>query len=346
MFSCKEKARAKINLTLDILGVKEGYHLLDSLVVALDLYDLITVKKRRDGAIRLYSHGENSEYIPERENNAYKAAAAFQKEFSCAGAEINVYKNIPVGAGLGGSSADAAGVLRAMKKLYGINGSAENERRILEIADKVGSDVRAMYTGGVCRMRGRGEIVADVLSAGDLEGGGNDASGGQADIGKERGNNGESEGGIYAAQNVKRAYFLLICPRTGVSTPDCFRVYDEQKTAYAPRTEEAVRLYRRGDLEGVGKAVKNDLTNAACALNADVKTALEEAAAFSPLGYGMTGSGSAAFAMFDSREMLDWAKSRYKGAFRAIAAESEAPGKKRPFFDFSPYSRAEKRAEK
>ncbi|MGN1053628.1 MAG: hypothetical protein ACI4SH_09605, partial [Candidatus Scatosoma sp.] len=139
---------------------------------------------------------------------------------------------------------------------------------------------------------------------------------------------------------------LLICPRTGVSTPDCFRMYDEQKTVYAPKTEEAVRLYRSGDLEGVGKALKNDLTKAACALNADVKTALQEAAAFSPLGYGMTGSGSAAFAMFDSREMLDWAKSRYKGAFRAIAAESVTPEKKNPFFDFSPYSRARAEAEK
>ncbi|MDD6995348.1 MAG: hypothetical protein SPH68_05640 [Candidatus Borkfalkiaceae bacterium] len=330
MYSCKEKAYAKVNLTLDILGVKDGYHQLDSLAVALDLYDLIAVKKRNDGKIRLYSYGEGSEYIPEEENNAYKAAVAFQSGFSCGGAEISVYKNIPVGAGLGGSSADAAGVLRAMKKLFRIAPAPENERKILAIADETGSDVRAMYTGGACRMRGRGECVTSIFS----------------DYGKERGKDdfcktdgGQAQAGRFGAgetgENVKRTYFLLICPRTGVSTRDCFRVYDERKETYAPATDEAVRRYVCGDIEGLGKAIKNDLQSAACALNSDVKTALEEAAAFSPPGYGMTGSGSAAFAMFDSREMLDWAKSRYHGAFRAIAAESVVPKKKTLFSAFT-----------
>ena len=332
MYSCKEKAYAKINLTLDILGVKDGYHLLDSLVLAIDLYDLITVKKRKDGKIRLYSHGEGSEGIPEEKNNAYKAAVAFQSEFSCGGAEISIFKNIPVGAGLGGSSADAAGVLNAMKKLFGVAPSPENERKILSVADRTGSDVRAMYLGGACRMRGRGEIVTNIFSANHRECGENfagETTGGQAET------NGENEAKACAETSAKRTYFLLICPPTGVSTPDCFKLYDEQKTAYPPTTNEAVRRYRRGDVEGLGKAIKNDLQCAACALNPDVEKALGEAAAFSPLGYGMTGSGSAAFALFNSREMLDWAKSRYKGAFRVIAAESVVPKKKTLFSAFS-----------
>ena len=339
MYSCKEKAYAKVNLTLDILGVKDGYHLLDSLVIALDLYDLITVKKRKDGKIRVFSRGEGSESIPEEKNNAYKAAVAFQSEFSCGGAEISVFKNIPVGAGLGGSSADAAGALRAMKKLFGVAPSPENERKILAIADGTGSDVRAMYTGGACRMRGRGETVTDIFSsyAETLGEDSRGAAGGQAAaLAKAReeicaDKNAEKN----AEKNAKRAYFLLICPPTGVSTPDCFRLFDEQKKLYAPATEEAVRLYRRGDLQGLGKTVKNDLQSAACALNPHVQTAISEAAAFSPLGYGMTGSGSAAFALFDSREMLDWAKSRYKGAFRTVAAESVVPKKKTLFSAFS-----------
>lgn len=342
MYSCKEKAYAKVNLTLDISGVKDGYHQLDSLVIALNLYDLITVKKRKDGKIRVFSRGEGSEYISEEKNNAYKAAVAFQSEFSCGGAEINVFKNIPVGAGLGGSSADAAGVLRAMKKLFGVVPSPENERKILAIADKTGSDVRAMYSGGACRMRGRGEYVTDIFSAdfsadGDTRDGTGGAAGGQAATREESREEkyAEKNAENYAEKNAKRAYFLLICPPTGVSTPDCFRLFDDQKKLYAPATEEAVRLYRLGDLEGLGKAVKNDLQNAACALNPHVQTALSEAAAFSPLGYGMTGSGSAAFALFDSREMLDWAKSRYKGAFRTVAAESVVPKKKTLFSAFT-----------
>ena len=120
----------------------------------------------------------------------------------------------------------------------------------------------------------------------------------------------------------KKLYFLLICPRTGVSTPKCFQGYDRGGIAYPPATKSAVEKYENGDVAGLGKLIKNDLRAAACELNADVKQAIEEAEWFSPLGAGMTGSGSAAYALFDTREMLDWAFSRYKGGFRAIRAES------------------------
>ncbi len=289
---CKVKAGAKINLTLDITGVSGGYHLLDSLVVSLDLSDLIAAKRRKDGAIKVYSRGEGTELLPETENNAYKAAKLFAEEFQTGGAELKIYKNIPVGAGLGGSSADAAGALHAMRQLYLKEITPETEERILKIADRTGSDTRAMYLGGAVRMRGRGEIAERIFR--------------QSGQPREK----------------KKLYFLLICPRTGVSTPKCFQGYDRGGIAYPPATESAVEKYENGDVAGLGKLIKNDLRAAACELNADVKQAIEEAEWFSPLGAGMTGSGSAAYALFDTREMLDWAFSRYKGGFRAIRAES------------------------
>ena len=289
---CKVKAGAKINLTLDITGVSGGYHLLDSLVVSLDLSDLIAAKRRKDGAIKVYSRGEGTELLPETENNAYKAAKLFAEEFQTGGAELKIYKNIPVGAGLGGSSADAAGALHAMRQLYLKEITPETEERILKIADRTGSDTRAMYLGGAVRMRGRGEIAERIFR--------------QSGQPREK----------------KKLYFLLICPRTGVSTPKCFQGYDRGGIAYPPATKSAVEKYENGDVAELGKLIKNDLRAAACELNADVKQAIEEAECFSPLGAGMTGSGSAAYALFDTREMLDWAFSRYKGGFRAIRAES------------------------
>lgn len=289
---CKVKAGAKINLTLDITGVSGGYHLLDSLVVSLDLSDLIAAKRRKDGAIKVYSRGEGTELLPETENNAYKAAKLFAEEFQTGGAELKIYKNIPVGAGLGGSSADAAGALHAMRQLYLKEITPETEERILKIADRTGSDTRAMYLGGAVRIRGRGEIAERIFR--------------QSGQPREK----------------KKLYFLLICPRAGVSTPKCFQGYDRGGIAYPPATESAVEKYENGDVAGLGKLIKNDLRAAACELNADVKQAIEEAEWFSPLGAGMTGSGSAAYALFDTREMLDWAFSRYKGDFRAIRAES------------------------
>lgn len=149
------KSYAKINLTLDITGVENGFHMIDSVVASIDIYDLITAKKRRDGQVFVTMHGCGSENIPPENNNAVKAAEAFVKEFSTGGADITVWKNIPMGAGLGGSSADVAGVLNAMAKLYGVSDFAA----LKGLADGLGSDCGYMLTGGWARISGRGEVV-------------------------------------------------------------------------------------------------------------------------------------------------------------------------------------------
>lgn len=127
--------------------------MLDSLVCTVDLYDLIVLKKRKDGLVNIEMRGRGTENLPPEDNNAYKAAKAYISAFSTCGADITIYKNIPVGAGLGGSSADAAGVLTGMAKLYG-KGS---ERQLEELAATLGSDTPFMVSGGFARMRGRGE---------------------------------------------------------------------------------------------------------------------------------------------------------------------------------------------
>lgn len=158
------KAYAKINLTLDITGASGGYHTIDSVVASIDLYDLITVKKRRDKLVSVTMHGEGSESIPYDENNAAKAAEAFVSRFGTDGADITVWKNIPMGAGLGGSSADVAGVLNAMAKLYGAG-----DGQLKQIADGLGSDCGYMLTGGFARLSGRGEIVERLKSGVKLD---------------------------------------------------------------------------------------------------------------------------------------------------------------------------------
>lgn len=151
----KVKAYAKLNLTLSVTGKDEGYHLIDSLVCSVDLFDLIKISKRKDGLVSLEMHGLDSELIPFEENNAAKAAQLYVKNFGTTGADIVIYKNIPMGAGLGGSSADAAGVMRGMANLYGKGG----EKQLKELCDKLGSDTGYMFTGGFARLSGRGEQV-------------------------------------------------------------------------------------------------------------------------------------------------------------------------------------------
>ena len=158
MNSVRVKAYAKINLTLDVMGVSGGYHQLDSLVASIDIYDLITVKKRADGRAIVDMHDDGTEYIPPERNNAYIAARKFVEAYGTNGAHITVWKNIPYGAGLGGSSADVAGVLKAMAKLYDVD-DADGLKRI---ADSIGSDCGYMLTGGYARLSGRGERVQPV----------------------------------------------------------------------------------------------------------------------------------------------------------------------------------------
>ncbi len=155
MESMRVKSYAKINLTLNITGSEGGYHMLDSVVTTVDLYDLIIIKKRKDSLVSVTMRGCGSENIAFSENNAALAAQAFTEKYSTDGADVTVYKNIPMGMGLGGSSADAAGVLNGLFRLYKIDDVAGKKL----LADRFGSDTRYMLTGGYARLFGRGNEV-------------------------------------------------------------------------------------------------------------------------------------------------------------------------------------------
>ena len=144
-------APAKVNFTLDILGVEGNYHKIKSLVSTIDLYDKITIKKRKDSRINLVMKGIKVD-CEITENNAYKAAKAFVEKYKTLGVDIIVNKRIPVGAGLGGSSVDIAGVLNGMKKLFLVD-------EVLSLANSLGSDSGYLLDGGFAIITGRGEKV-------------------------------------------------------------------------------------------------------------------------------------------------------------------------------------------
>lgn len=160
MFSAKVRSWAKLNLSLNISGVSGGYHLLDSVVCSVDICDTVCAKARSDALVNVYMHGLGSENIPPEKNNAVRAGEAFVAAFGTRGADIDIYKDIPLGAGLGGSSADAAGVLNAMAKLYKVRDFAA----LKALADRLGSDTGYMLRGGFARLSGRGEKVEPLAS--------------------------------------------------------------------------------------------------------------------------------------------------------------------------------------
>lgn len=273
------RARAKLNLTLDVTGKRGGYHLLDSLVTTIGLADSVFATKRTDGRFTLEMRGERSA-IPPEENNALRAAEAFRSAFPCTGASIFVEKRIPVAAGLGGSSADAAGVLLALTRLFGAEESALDQ-----LADGLGSDVRYLLTGGLARMRGRGEKIEPL--------------------------------GAFPV-----FYALLLIPSEGVSTAECYKLYDTLHKKATKNTEEAIALLREGDAVSALKKCDNALIPAAERLCPASGEALGAARKLGPLGASMTGSGSGAFALFSTREECVRAAQTVKN-FRTIVVQTE-----------------------
>ncbi len=156
----RREAPAKINVFLRILGPREdGYHDLESLVVPISLADVVTVREAE--ALRVDVRGAPAlagEVPAGGLNLALVAALALGDACPDAGgAEIVVEKRIPVAAGLGGGSADAAATILALNELWGCG---VDEGTIAELGERIGSDVPAMLAGGPVLMCGRGEIVA------------------------------------------------------------------------------------------------------------------------------------------------------------------------------------------
>lgn len=156
------KASAKINLSLIITGLMEdGYHELDTVMCPIELGDTISVYRRSDKIITCSGLD-----ISDNTNTAVKAARLLMEEFDTDGVDIVIDKNIPIGAGLGGSSADAAGVLYAFSKLFFIDLD-----KIKFLARQIGSDISFLLqvNSGAMRARGRGDILtAEEVAPFDL----------------------------------------------------------------------------------------------------------------------------------------------------------------------------------
>jgi 4-diphosphocytidyl-2-C-methyl-D-erythritol kinase len=156
----RRRAHAKINLFLRVLRHREdGYHEIESLVTPISLADLVTVRPAAElrvevvGAPAFASEGPAGGL-----NLALVAALALADACSdAAGALVEIDKRIPVAAGLGGGSADAAATLHALNQLWGCGVDAA---MLEEMGQRIGSDVPAMLSGRPMLMSGRGERLA------------------------------------------------------------------------------------------------------------------------------------------------------------------------------------------
>ncbi len=164
-----EVAPAKVNLTLEILGKRDdGYHQLRSIMQTIDICDVLTFWENKWIHIvpeyyRLPSRDplselDRSNYLGK--NLVYRAASLLKEETGYkGGALIQLKKNIPSAAGLGGGSSDAAAALRGLNRLWKL-GLSDDE--LIRMGAKIGSDIAFFIHGGTCLVEGRGEKVVPV----------------------------------------------------------------------------------------------------------------------------------------------------------------------------------------
>lgn len=165
-----QHAYAKINLTLDVLGRRpDGYHNIRSVMQTIALHDTLVVTRTQDApGVRLTVDGDQAAGIPADESNiVHKAAVRLQKIAAArqsvppqeSGLHIHLTKRVPIQAGLGGGSSDAAAALRAIDALFGLRLSPP---RLAQMAAELGSDVPFFLTGGTALVEGLGERVTPL----------------------------------------------------------------------------------------------------------------------------------------------------------------------------------------
>jgi 4-diphosphocytidyl-2-C-methyl-D-erythritol kinase len=147
-------APAKINWTLEVLGRRDdGYHEVRTVLQAIDLHDEISFKPSSDGPLSV-----RDSFVPEGPDLIARAANAFHSRHR-QGGTLRAKKSVPVGAGLGGGSSDAAATLRLLNASAG---SPLDDGTLWELASGIGSDVPFFLRGGVALAEGRGDHVTPL----------------------------------------------------------------------------------------------------------------------------------------------------------------------------------------
>jgi 4-diphosphocytidyl-2-C-methyl-D-erythritol kinase len=151
------RAHAKINLTLDVLGIRpDGYHDIASVMQSISLSDILTFEPADDITLK----GAAEAGIKPLDNLIYQSANLLKKESGVKkGVSIEYTRGIPLSAGLGGGSSDAATTLMVLNELWGLEWSSE---RLSKVAAKLGSDISFFLYGGTAYIHGRGEKVTPL----------------------------------------------------------------------------------------------------------------------------------------------------------------------------------------
>ena len=263
MNSIALKSRAKINLSIDVLGKRQdGYHLVEMIMQTIDLYDLIEINEKDNDQITIKS---TSDEIPLDCNNlVYKAANLIKKTFNInKGVEIHIKKNIPVAAGMAGGSSNAAAVLVGLNKLWNLNLS---NQQLEKIGLKLGADVPFCINGGAVLASGIGEELTPI-------------------------------------KGLTKDVCILVCkPDLFVSTKEVYECIDSKDIDKRPNNKFLIECLKNEDTRQLAENMFNVLEGVTMDKHPVIQQIKDIMTNNRALGAMMSGSGPTVFGLYENRE--------------------------------------------
>ncbi|MBR5288263.1 MAG: 4-(cytidine 5'-diphospho)-2-C-methyl-D-erythritol kinase [Clostridia bacterium] len=282
------QARAKINWTLDVVGVlPNGYHDLDMLMQSVTLCDEMTIEDAETCTLSVSA--QDGTLVPaDGTNLVLRAAAALQRETGCTrGAKMTLKKYIPVAAGMGGGSSDAAAALVGLNHLWGLKLSMDDLERI---GLGIGADVPFCIRGGLQRAQGVGERLTPIALHHDL-------------------------------------HLVAFQPCLGLSTKEVFTALHEDGILDSdrPDNEAAQSALIAGDAAALGRAMGNVLEPVSRRMRPQLDEAIRAIEASGACGARMTGSGSAVFGVYSDAKACERAAAELAKRYPTCRMITTAP---------------------
>jgi 4-diphosphocytidyl-2-C-methyl-D-erythritol kinase len=273
------RAYAKVNFALDVIGLRaDGYHDIATVMQSISLSDEVEIERIAEG-FEFTFEPEGAEIGPPERNTAYVAWKSLQRSTGDAlPASVRLRKWIPVGAGLGGGSADAAALLVGLNELFDL-GLRVDELR--EVGARVGADVPFCISGGTALGEGVGEMLTPLPGP--------------------------------PAQHL-----VLAKPHRSADTGEIYRAHDAAGTESARCVEPVVSALQSRSLRDLAVSVGNDLESVTSDLVPEVASLERELLAREALGAAMSGSGTAVYGIFDDEGVAEWVASTVDAPFTGV----------------------------
>ena len=279
MNSIQLKSRAKINLSIDVLGKrKDGYHLVEMIMQTIDLFDKIKIFSLKEDTIIIES---NSLDIPlDSTNIVYKAADLIKKQYNIKeGVKIIIEKNIPIAAGMAGGSSNAAAVLVGLNQLWQLKLS---ENKLKELGLKLGADVPFCIGGQTALAENIGEKLTKI-------------------------------------DGLSENIFILVCkPELFVSTKEIYEEIDSKIIEKRPNNKLLIQLLKENKIQQIADNMYNvleEVTRERYPVIEEIEKIMMENDA---LGSMMSGSGPTVFGLYRNREDAENCKNKLLKKFSQV----------------------------